>query len=130
MFAQIRRLSAFAACMMVGAGCSLGPRNFRSIDSAAPITRARAASLSNQARADVAIPALIARLDDADPVVRLAAYGELKRRTGQDFGYLAWADAADRRPAVEKYQAWWQQASNQADPSIRRTSRRVVRARG
>ena len=39
----------------------------------------------------VVLPALIARLDDPDVVVRMAAHEELKRRTRRDFGYVPWA---------------------------------------
>jgi HEAT repeat protein len=120
-----------AACSLIPlAGCSLAPKNFQAINHPAPIVRARAVSLSNRARAEVAIPALIQKLDDPDPVVRMAAYNELKQKTGQDFGFVAWADAAERRPAIDQYKAWWASNSNVRmvrDNQLRRAGRRVAR---
>jgi hypothetical protein len=54
------------------------------------------------------VPALIDRLDDTDPVVRLSAFEELKRRTGQQFGYVPWGDRDERGRAVAAWRAWWQ----------------------
>jgi hypothetical protein len=51
------------------------------------------------------VPALVNRLDDADPVVRLAAYEELRRRTGHDFGYVPWASPEDRAGAINRWRA-------------------------
>jgi hypothetical protein len=52
------------------------------------------------------IPALVNRLDDRDPVVRLAAYEELRQRTGQEFGYVPWASPEERAGAVGRWRAW------------------------
>ena len=49
---------------------------------------------------------LVARLEDADPVVRLAASEELRRRTGRDFGYVPWASAEERASAVGRWRTW------------------------
>ena len=96
-------------CLGLGPGCGLGPRNFRAIAHPAPIVRARAAGLGEDLPEEMVLPALIARLNDSDPVVRLAAHEELRKRTGQDFGYLPWGDAAERGQAISRWQAWWQQ---------------------
>ena len=106
-----RRLGTLA--LMIGAiglvaGCgALKPRNFRALENPAPVVRAGAVSLGDDQPDFVAIPAWIGRLDDKDPVVRMAANESLKTRTGQDFGYVAWAEADDRKPAVTKWKAWW-----------------------
>jgi hypothetical protein len=64
------------------------------------------------------VPALLERLNDADPVVRLAAHEELRKRTGQDFGYRPWDDRAERAPAIARWQAWWSGlASGPVQPS-------------
>lgn len=55
-----------------------------------------------------AVPRLIERLEDGDPVARLSAHGELVRRTGRDFGFRAWADDASRREAVADWRKWWE----------------------
>ena len=40
--------------------------------------------------------------------VRLTSFEELKRRTGQDFDYLPWADDAERERAILRWQSWWE----------------------
>ena len=51
------------------------------------------------------VPALVARLDDEDPVVRLAANEELRKRTGRDFGYVPWASDEERAGAIARWRA-------------------------
>lgn len=87
-------------------GCGLRPRNFRKIQHPSPLVRARALSLGNRRPTAEVIPALVARLDDPDPVVRLAAHEELKERTGQDFGYAPWEEEPERQAAIERWRAW------------------------
>lgn len=90
----------------ISSGCGLGPRNFRKIQHPAPLVRARALSLGDQRSSSQVVPALVARLNDADPVVRLAAHEELKKRTGQDFGYVPWAEEPERQAAVARWKDW------------------------
>jgi HEAT repeat protein len=90
-------------------GCSLGPKSFRDVVSEAPLVRARAVGLGEGLPDSVAVPALLDRLSDPDPVVRLSAHEALKRRTGQDFGYVPWAEPNDRRAAAARWRAWWSQ---------------------
>jgi len=98
--------SGLALILGISSGCSLGPRNFRKIQHPAPLVRARALSLGDRRPGTQVMPALIVRLDDPDPVVRLAAHEELKQRTGQDFGYVPWAEEPERQAAVERWKAW------------------------
>lgn len=93
--------------VVTAAGCSTAPRSFQGIFNPAPIVRARAVSLGEGLPEGVVVPALIDRLSDPDPVVRMSAHEELKRGTGQDFGFVAWADPADRARAVGRWQQWW-----------------------
>ena len=108
-----RRRIAFRAALLLpaivaGSGCgSLTPRNFRSMVHPAPVVRAGAVGLGDDRPDAVAIPAWIARLEDKDPVVRMAANESLKARTKQDFGFVAWAEPEQRGPAVAKWKAWW-----------------------
>src|SRR5207247_1240576 len=81
-------------------GCGLGPRTFRKIQHPAPLVRARAIGLGEGRPNSQVVPALVGRLDDADPVVRLAAHEELRRRTGRDFGFVPWASTAERAGAI------------------------------
>jgi HEAT repeat protein len=88
-------------------GCGVTPRNFQALTDPAPLTRARAVGLGKNLPEREVIPALIGRLDDRDPVVRLSANEELKRRSHQDFGFVAWADVQERAPAVSRWRTWW-----------------------
>jgi hypothetical protein len=91
-----------------GAGCSIAPKTFQSLGSPAPIVRARAVGLGERLPEGRVVPPLIGRLDDSDAVVRLSAHEELKKLTGQDFGFVPWADASERAPAVARWRSWWE----------------------
>jgi hypothetical protein len=54
------------------------------------------------------VPALVARLEDEDPVVRMTAHDELRRRTGQDLGFVPWAGPQERAAAVARWRSWLQ----------------------
>src|SRR5438132_5931781 len=80
-----------------GLGCGIAPRSFRSLAHPSPIVRARSVGLGQGVAYERVVPALLDRLDDPDPVVRLTAHEELRSRTGQDFGFIPWASPAERR---------------------------------
>ena len=118
---------------LVAPGCSLAPRNFRAMLATAPIVRARAVDLEEKQPEAVAVPALIGRLGDPDPVVRMTANDHLKDRTRQDFGFVAWAEPAERQAAVGRWQAWWSERSRQAayprDDELRKVAVQPARKR-
>ena len=106
---RIWRLIAFGFCTMAlisCTGCGLAPKTFRSIKHPAPLVRARSVGLSERLPEEQAVPVLVDRLEDSDPVVRLAAHQELKRRTGQDFGYVPWEEPEPRAKAVSRWKNW------------------------
>jgi HEAT repeat protein len=92
---------------LLAAGCTLAPRKFHDLADPSPLVRARAVSLGDGMPDATVVPALLDRLGDPDPVVRLTAHEELKRRTGQDFGYRPWDDAEAREAAAQAWRAWW-----------------------
>jgi hypothetical protein len=100
-------LSLPLLAVSLGSGCSIAPKTFQSLTHPAPIVRARAVGLGNDLPQSQVIPPLIERLDDPDAVVRLSAHEELRKRTGQDFGYVPWADASERAPATARWRNWW-----------------------
>ena len=55
-------------------GCSAAPKNFLSMNDPAAINRARAVAYGRSEPDAVAIPVMIDRLTDDDPVVRLASH--------------------------------------------------------
>src|SRR5262249_7321562 len=97
---------ALAAVPALCCGCAHGPRDFRQIQDPAPLVRARAIGLGGGQPDSVVLPALVNRLADADPVVRLAAHEELRKRTGRDFGYVPWARPEERAAAIARWRDW------------------------
>jgi hypothetical protein len=92
-------------------GCTIAPRKFAHFDNPAPLVRARALTLGDNVPDAEAIPVLLQSLDDPDHVVRMTANEELKRRTGQDFGYRPWAEAGERQAARQRWD-WWYYGSS------------------
>jgi hypothetical protein len=110
----VASLVAGLLCLLCGAGCSLAPKSFAQMIHPSAIVRARAAGLSDRQPDQVAVPALIERLGDADPVVRLTAHETLRERTGQNFGYLPWGDNAERAAAQARWKTWWEKQPQDA----------------
>lgn len=113
------RVFFIAAMVSLATGCGIGPRHFRSLADPSPLNRARAVGFGDNQPDAVAVPALIDRLEDRDPVVRISAHQSLRKRTRRDFGFVAWADAKERAKAVEHWRAWWR--SRQAGLANSRT---------
>jgi hypothetical protein len=87
-------------------GCGLAPHSGRKMQPTAPVERARTIGQGRGASDPQVVPALISRLDDEDPVVRLTASEELRKRTGRDFGFVPWAGAEERSAAIARWRAW------------------------
>lgn len=98
------------ATLLATSGCTIAPKRFSDTIDPAPLVRARAATMGDHLPPQVVVPALLERLDDDDPVVRLTAHEELKRRTRQDFGYEPWATPEARAQAATRWRSWWAQA--------------------
>ena len=113
--------AALASIAIVG--CGTAPKSFRSLVDPAPLTRARAVGLGDRVPDQQAIPALIARLEDPDPVVRLSADEGLRKRTGQDFGFVAWAEPGERAAAVGRWDAWWRARQPRPQPGLAKSGR-------
>jgi hypothetical protein len=99
-------IAMVAATVLPCWGCGLAPHDFRKIQHPAPLVRARAVGLGGRESDTQVVPALVARLDDEDPVVRLAANEELRKRTGRDFGYVPWASDEERARAIAQWRSW------------------------
>ena len=96
-----------ALVLAPSSGCSLAPKSFKGIDKPEPLVRARAIPMGRNLPDQKVVPQLLNSLDDRDQVVRMAAYEELKKRSGQDFGFVPYAEAEDRQPAVSRWRSWW-----------------------
>jgi hypothetical protein len=106
-------------------GCGLVPHTFGKIRHPAPVVRARAIGLEAGRPDSQVVPALVGRLDDADPVVRLAAHEELRRRTGRDFGFVPWASGAERGGAIARWRSWLLGRSRSPSAAPARSPRRA-----
>ena len=110
----------------LSAGCSLAPKSFVQSNDPAPLVRARSMALNQSQPDSVMVPALIARLNDPDAVVRMTASEELKRRTGQDFNYAPWEDEQGRAQSMMAWQNWWKAKQGGVTASPQLASRRPV----
>lgn len=101
-------------------GCGSAPKTFRNLNDPAPIVRARSVGLGKNLPQGEVVPQLINRLEDRDPVVRLAAYEELRKGTGRSFGFIPWGGDRERAGAVSRWRAWWKarQAALVKSPQI------------
>jgi hypothetical protein len=52
------------------------------------------------------IPYLIADLESDDSAIRMYSINGLRRMTGQDFGFVYYADADVRKPAVDRWKLY------------------------
>jgi hypothetical protein len=102
MLAETLLAIAVASCW----GCGLVPRHFPRMRSPEPVARARAIEQSERGPSARVVPALVGHLEDPDPVVRLAAHEELRKRTGRDFGFVPWASGEDRAAAIGRWRSW------------------------
>jgi hypothetical protein len=71
-----------------------------------PTVAATAAAEAGQQDDPKAVPYLVARLEDDDPSVRMAASQSLRRITGRQFGYRFYDDPSKRSAAVARWRAW------------------------
>jgi hypothetical protein len=110
---------AFIAATAYVCGCAHGPRDVRKVRTTTPLARARAVGRAKAHPDSEVMRTLVGRLADTDPVVRLAAHEELRRRTGCDFGYVPWASDEERALPMQHWRAWLEQGSASQQPVAR-----------
>lgn len=99
-------IALLAAALLPCWGCGLTPHAFRRLHPSPATERAQAVGSGPRQADPQVVPALVGRLEDDDPVVRMAAGEELRKRTGQDFGFVAWASPEERAAAVARWRSW------------------------
>lgn len=57
---------------------------------------------------------MVKDLESDDAAVRFYAIGGLRRLTGENFGYLYYEEAEERKPATKRWQAWLMQVEQSA----------------
>lgn len=107
---MVRSISTAIVCG--GISCLLGactaPRPDYVVTDPDPGVKIPAIKQSVARHADDAatVRQLVKDLDSDDPAVRFYAIEGLRRLTGQDFKYVYYEDADERKPAVEQWKAW------------------------
>jgi len=98
------------------AGCRAAPvdADLHAVDAESRIAGIVAAERSDDP-AD--LYALVEALGDDDAAVRLFAAEALRRRTGQDFGYSAYAPEPQRRQAAQQWHAYVDGRLTAAEPA-------------
>ena len=95
-----------AAFLIGGTAVSCIGRDPPSITSCDPDRLVPAIKEGVQRNDRTIIPYLVADLESDDSAVRFYAIDGLQRMTGQDFGYVFYADPDTRKPAVERWKQW------------------------
>jgi len=57
---------------------------------------------------------MVKDLESDDAAVRFYAINGLRRLTGENFGYLYYEEATERKPATKRWQAWLEQVEQSA----------------
>ena len=98
---------AVLACGLFGtaAGCT-APRRPLVVTDPDPSVKIPAFKKAVRAKDRAAARQLVADLDNDDPAVRLYSINALRRMTGETFGYHYYENDEQRRPALERWQAW------------------------
>jgi hypothetical protein len=107
---------ALAAAMLAGwcVGCDAPPIKPVLTDPD-PSVKIPAMQLAVKQHDMSGISTLIKNLESDDPAVRFYANDALRKLTGQDFGFLYYADEEVRQPAVQRWQAWY---ASSTQPSL------------
>ena len=82
------------------------PRTPRVVNNPDPTGKIPAIKDAVEAKDLAAAEQLVKDLDSDDPAVRFYAIQGLQRLTGETFGYRYFDDERERKPALEKWQAW------------------------
>jgi len=106
-----RSFVALIACVMCCAatllsGCSsgFGPVSVTNPDPSGKIPAIKAAVAAQ----DLGVAEqLVKDLNSPDAAIRFYSIEALKRLTGDDFGYVYYQDRAQRKPAVQRWEAWF-----------------------
>jgi HEAT repeat protein len=114
---SVVRLAVVLLGVAAGCGAEPSPRPVRpEFDLHHPSGTIRLHAIAQVAarRETSQVPALIERLDDEDPAVRLQAAAALREITGHDTGYEAYFSPAERQRHVGLWRAWWAARSRAA----------------
>ena len=86
-------------------GCA-APRPDYTVKSVDPTEKIPAIKIAVRNKDLSVLPMLVKDLDSDDPAVRFYADDGLQKLTGENFGYLYYADEKSRQPAEEQWKSW------------------------
>jgi hypothetical protein len=98
--------SLAVTALLCGLAVSCIGRDPPSITSSDPDRLVPAIKIGVRTKDPHIIPYLVKDLDSDDPAIRMYSIDGLQRLTGQDFGYVYFACADQRRAAVARWQEW------------------------
>jgi hypothetical protein len=99
-----------AALATLAAGCTAPPVESDLHDRAAVEKVPGIRDTADDGELDAAeLAELIRSLDHRDPAVRFFAARTLQEQTGERFDYVYYRDAPERRPAADRWRAWYKQ---------------------
>ena len=110
-------------CVLVGlVGCSepTGPKTVANRDLAVKIPAIKEAA---ETKDKSAVRQLVTDLESDDAAVRMYAIRGLRDITGEDFGYVYYADFVRRKPAVQKWRDWLSAREGKATAATGPTTR-------
>ena len=102
-----------------GGGCTepTGPRTVANENLAVKIPAIKEAAKTKDLSA---APQLVKDLESDDAAVRLFAITGLREISGEEFGYVYYADREQRKPAVAKWRQWLRQQGAATRPASNR----------
>jgi hypothetical protein len=116
-------IAASAAAGGVGAGGCSEPTGPRTVASEELTVKIPAIKEAGRTKDLAAAPQLVRDLDSDDAAVRLFAIKGLREMSGEEFGYVYYADVEQRRPAVQKWRDWLGQQGAATRPAGAATRR-------
>lgn len=100
---------AVSAPLGAGAGGCNEPAGPRTVASEDLNIKVQAIRIAADGKDLTAAPQLVKDLESDDAALRMYAIKALQEMSGQDFGYVYYADIEKRRPAVGKWRDWLRQ---------------------
>ena len=109
--------SAAAAVIGAGAGGCTEPTGPRTVANEDLNIKVQAMRVAAEEKDLTTAPQLVKDLESDDAAIRLYAIKALQKMSGQNFGYVYYADAEKRRPAVARWRTWVQQQGAATRPA-------------
>jgi len=102
-----------SVCCTITAGCT-APRGPLVVTDPDPSIKIPAIKVAVAHKDLSTVRQMVKDLESDDAAVRFYAINGLRRLTGENFGYLYYEEATERKPATKRWQAWLEQVEQSA----------------